>query len=306
MTEPQETSELEAAMVAVYRGPLEEFVRRRDALVKELRAAKRREDADRVKALRKPSRTAWVLDSIVHDDPSVLEQLSAAISAAQTVHSGADLRTAMENVRAAIRDVAAAGARAAIRAGQPMDASALVTAMHAVIGETSAFSDLRAGRLVDVPDGGGLDILSAITISVASPPAVAASSAAPSPRPTATPVATPPNDGPSAVEVARAAKEAERVAAALADLQRAEASLADAREESQRMDQLARGAREKLDAAERALVEAQAEVQARRADVEHAARNAETMAQKVRDAEQAVSVAHAACIALGTTGPRGR
>ena len=306
MTESQEPSELETAMLAVYRGPLEEFVSRRDALVKELRAAKRREDADRVKALRKPSRTAWVLDNIVHEDPVVLVQLASAISGAQTAQSGADLRAAMENVRAAIRDVAAAGARVAIRAGQPIDASTLVTAVHAVIGETSAFSDLRAGRLVDIPDGGGLDILSAITISVPSPPAVAASSAAPSPPPTATPVATPPNGEPSAVEVARAAKEAERVAAALADLQRAEASLADAREQSQRMDQLARGAQAKLDAAERALVEAQAEAEARRADVEHATRNAETMAQKVRDAEQAVSVAHAACTALGTTGPRGR
>src|SRR5689334_9858964 len=111
MTQPEESSELETAIVAVYRGPLDEFVSRRDALVKQLRAAKRREDADRVKALRKPSRTAWVLDSIAHEDPLVLEQLTAAIGAAQTVHSGTDLRVAMENVRTAIRDVAAAGAR---------------------------------------------------------------------------------------------------------------------------------------------------------------------------------------------------
>src|SRR5689334_24504725 len=103
-------------MLAVYRGPLEEFVSRRDALVKELRAAKRREDADRVKALRKPSRTAWVLDNIVHEDPASIEHLSAAIGSAQAVQSGADLRAAMENLRAAIRDVAAAGARVAIRA----------------------------------------------------------------------------------------------------------------------------------------------------------------------------------------------
>src|SRR4030095_13961536 len=100
MTESHNPSELETAIPAVYRGPLDEFVSRRDALAKQLRAAKRREDADRVKALRKPSRTAWVLDSIVHEDPLVLEQLASAISAAQTVQSGADLRVAMDNVRA--------------------------------------------------------------------------------------------------------------------------------------------------------------------------------------------------------------
>jgi hypothetical protein len=288
MTQPPEPSELETALLAVYRGPLEEFVARRDALAKQLRAAKRREDADRVKALRKPSRTAWVLDNIVHEDPLVLEQLARAISAAQTVRSGADLRVALDNVRTAIRDVAAAGARVAIRAGQPIDASTLVTAVHAVIGETSAFSDLRAGRLVDVPDGGGLDILSAITISVPSSP-----SAAPSSPSTAAPIPAPPNAEPGAKAATQAAQEAERAIAARADLHRAEASLADAREQSDRAEQSVRDAQEKVDAAERALSHAQAEAQARRAEVERVRRDAEAAAAGVRDAERAVAAARA-------------
>jgi hypothetical protein len=306
MTESQEPSELETAMLAVYRGPLDEFVSRRDALVKQLRAAKQREDADRVKALRKPSRTAWVLDNIVHEDPASIEQLSAAISAAQTVHSGADLRAAMDNVRTAIRDVAAAGARVAIRAGQPIDASALVTAVHAVIGETSAFKDLRAGRLVDVPDGGGLDILSAITISVPSSPPVASSSQA-----TPAPAPEPPNAASSAEQAKQAAQEAAKaaeraIAAAHAELERAQASLAHAREQSARAEHSVRAAQGKLEAAEQAVLKAQAEAQARRADVEQARLDADAAAGAVRDAERAVAVAHAAWLALGSTGPRGR
>jgi len=288
MTQPEESSELETAVVAVYRGPLEEFISRRDALAKELRAAKRREDADRVKALRKPSRTAWVLDNIVHEDPSVLDQLTAAIGAAQTVHSGADLRAALDNVRTAIRDVAAAGARVAIRAGQPIDASALVTAVHAVIGETSAFNDLRAGRLVEVPAGGGLDILSAITISVPSPPSVAPS------QPIAAPIPTPPNAAPSAESARQAEQKAARaIAAARADLQRAEASLATAREQSDRAAQSVRETQATLDAAEQALSHAQSEAQARRIDVDRARRDAETAATQVREAERAVAAARA-------------
>ncbi len=287
MTQPEESSELETVVVAVYRGPLEEFISRRDALAKELRAAKRREDADRVKALRKPSRTAWVLDNIVHEDPSVLDQLTAAIRAAQTVHSGADLRVALDNVRTAIRDVAAAGARVAIRAGQPIDASTLVTAVHAVIGETSAFNDLRAGRLVDVPAGGGLDILSAITISVPSPQPVA-----PSPQSPAAPVPAPPNAAASAESAREVAEKAERaIVAARADLQRAEASLATAREQSDRAAQSVRETQATLDAAEQALLHAQREAQARRTDVERAHRDAETAATQVRDAERAVAAA---------------
>jgi exonuclease VII small subunit len=288
MTQPEESSELETAVVAVYRGPLEEFISRRDALAKELRAAKRREDADRVKALRKPSRTAWVLDNIVHEDPSVLDQLTAAIGAAQTVHSGADLRAALDNVRTAIRDVAAAGARVAIRAGQPIDASALVTAVHAVIGETSAFNDLRAGRLVEVPAGGGLDILSAITISVPSPPSVAPS------QPIAAPIPAPPNAAPSAESARQAEQKAARaIAAARADLQRAEASLATAREQSDRAAQSVRETQATLDAAEQALSHAQSEAQARRIDVDRARRDAETAATQVREAERAVAAARA-------------
>ena len=288
MTQPPEELELEAALLAVYRGPLEEFVSRRDALVKQLRAAKRREDADRIKALRKPSRTAWILDSIAHEDPAVLEQLSAAIHAAQTVQSGAALRSAMDNVRAAIRDVAAAGARVAIRADQPIDPSTLVSAVHAVIGETSAFSDLRAGRLVDVPAGGGLDIFTAITIAVPAPPSVA-----PSPPSAPATVAEPPNVELTAQTSGRAAREAAVAIAARADLQRAEASLAEASEKSDAAERSVRETQAKLDAAEQALAKAQGEAQARRADVDRARQDAEAAATLVRDAERAVAAARA-------------
>src|SRR5262245_25402114 len=132
MSEPLTPIELETAIVAVYHGPLEEFVGRRDALVKQLRAAKRRDDADRVKLLRKPSRMAWVLDNIVDEDPASIEQLASAISEAQ---KGADLRTTLDTVKAAVRGVAAAGARVAIRAGQPIEPNTIATAVHAVIGD---------------------------------------------------------------------------------------------------------------------------------------------------------------------------
>ena len=281
MTEPPEANELETALLAVYRGPLEGFVSRRDALVKQLRAAKRREDADRVKALRKPSRTAWILDSVVHEDPSVVEQLLRAINAAQTAQSGAEMRATMDTVRAAIREVAAAGARIAIRADQPIDPSALVLAVHAVIGETSAFDDLRAGRLVDVPDGGGLDILSAIAINV------------PASKSTPVPVPEAPNVEAAAEALARAAREAELAIAARAELERAEASLAHASEQSERAERAVRDAQAKLDAAEQALSKARAEAEGRRADVERAQRAADAATAHVRDAERAVTALRA-------------
>jgi hypothetical protein len=277
MTQPQDPTELDTAIRGVYRGPVGDFISRRDALAKQLRADKRRDDADRVKALRKPSRTAWVLDNIVEEDPASLEQLGAAINAAQ---SGIDLRTALEAIRTAIRNVAAAGARVAIRAGQPIEANALVTALHAVIGDASAFAELRAGRLVDVPEGGGLDILTTLT-------AIAPSSPAPSsapPKPEAPPKAEPTAEG---------VKDAERAIAARADLQRAEMLLRDARERSEHAAQSVRSSEEKLDSAERTLSHAQAEAQSRRADLERARRDAEQAATHLRDAERAAAAARA-------------
>src|SRR5947199_1661722 len=104
VTQPPIETSLETAIVAVYRAPLEDFISRRDQLAKQLRAEKRRDDAALVKALRKPSRTAWTLDGIVHEDPASIDRLAAAIAEAQT---GAVLRIALEAVKEAIRDVAA-------------------------------------------------------------------------------------------------------------------------------------------------------------------------------------------------------
>ena len=292
MTDAPDPNELESALLAVYRGPLEEFISRRDALAKQLRAAKRREDADRVKALRKPSRTAWVLDTIVHEDPAAIEQLVEAINGAQTVRSGADLRAALETIRAAVRAAASAGARVAIRAGQAIDVSVLASALHAVIGETKAFDDLRAGRLVDVPDGGGLDILAALpTITAApSPPRP------PSPAPASAP---PPNaktstKAPDAESDAQAAaRKAELAAAARADLQRAETMLAEVRKHSDRVEKLLRDAESQLAAAEQALSRAETEARARLADAERARRDAAAAAARVRDAERGAAEARA-------------
>jgi hypothetical protein len=277
MTQPLTQIELEAAIAAVFRGPLEEFITRRDALVKQLRGAKRREDADRVKSLRKPSRMAWVLDTLAQEDSASIEQLAAAIGAAQT---GTNLRAAFETVKAAVRDVAAAAARVAIRAEHPVEATAIAAAVNAVIGDAGAFAELRAGRLVDVPEAGGLDMLTAIQViaPVGTP--------SPSPPPSGEPLEAAPNAEP--------AKQDEELAkAARAELHRAEMLLADLRERSEHAEQSAREAQKQLDAAERELANAQAGVQARRAEVERGRREVAAAESAVGDAERAVTAARA-------------
>ena len=94
-------SGLERAIADLYGGRLDDFVRRRDALVKELRSAGKRETAALVKNLRKPTRIAWALDLAAHGNQEALEKLVAAVDqtvAAQT--AGGDVRAAVAQLRA--------------------------------------------------------------------------------------------------------------------------------------------------------------------------------------------------------------
>jgi len=273
VTEPPPETDLPTAILAVYQAPFDEFVSRRDALAKQLRAEKRRDDAALVKALRKPSRMAWTLNGVVGEAPESIDRLGAAIAGAQTA---TDLRTALETVKEGVRAVAAVGARVAVRAGYPIEPNAIAAAVHAIIGDASAFAEFRAGRLVDVPEGGGLDMLIALSPS----PSPAATIPSPKPPPRAP---EPPKDDP---RVALAAS-------ARADLRRAEESLGAAREQLDQATASVRDTTTRLEAAEQAVVRAQEELEARRKEAERTRRHAESASADLEKAQQAFDRARA-------------
>jgi hypothetical protein len=278
VTQPPIETDLATAIGAVYQAPLEDFISRRDALAKQLRAEKRRDDAALVKTLRKPSRIAWALDAVVREDPMSIEHLAAAIGEAQT---GADLRTALETVKQAVRAVAAVGARVAMRAEHPIEPSALAAAVHAIIGDATAFAEFRAGRLVEVPQAGGLDLLIALT-------AIPSSTTTTSSTPMSPPSAAPPAPEPATID-----PRVELAASARGELRRAEQLLADMREQSEHAVEFLRETQVRLDAAERALLHAQSERETRRGDAERARGHAESAAQHLDDAQRAFDDARA-------------
>ncbi len=259
--------QLESAIAGVYDGPLEDFVRRRDALAKELRSAGDRESASSVKALRKPSRLAWALNLGARSEGNVLEPLAAAVTgmlAAQA--AGGDVRAAITTLRAAVRDFAAAAARAADAAGHGIEAGALVTAVLAVVGRPDQFDRLRSGCLDAVPEGGGLDFLAAL------------------PVPSKTPVVPAPADAPVSTPT-RARPDSARRAAA----QQAAELLAEARRRSDAARQALRAAEAMRSAAEARLRDVEAEAQAAREEYDRAQREAEAAAASVREAEGALA-----------------
>jgi hypothetical protein len=89
---------------ALYALPPDEFVAARDGLVKRLRAEQRRDDADVVKALRRPSMAAWAVNQLARRHPDAVDQLVAAGG-----QLGAAQRRALSGVKdAGIQQAAAA------------------------------------------------------------------------------------------------------------------------------------------------------------------------------------------------------
>ncbi len=105
----------------LYRGPLDGFVARRDALVRELRSTDRAA-ATAAGKLRKPAVAAWAIDQVTGDDPTViLELLAAGADARESQRAFATQSTDRDDFARAsgrLREAVEAAARAATTALQ--------------------------------------------------------------------------------------------------------------------------------------------------------------------------------------------
>ncbi len=146
---------------ALFVGALDEFVKRRDALARELKQAGDKDTAAAVKALRKPSAAAWAVNQVARRHPDAVDAL---ITAARAVHDaqaaavqGRDaggLRTATDAWRSQIRSLAAEVAK---DAGEQYRDDAAGTFEAASTSDEWA-AVLKAGRLMTTlsPSGFGL------------------------------------------------------------------------------------------------------------------------------------------------------
>jgi hypothetical protein len=267
----QPPDDLDAAVGAVYGGPLDEFVTARDRLARELRAAGRRDEAATVRKLSKPKRLAWALDAAVLAGRTEFDRVDAAAQALADARSGADVRAATNELRGAARALAdAASARAAASGGAAMDQSELVPAVLAVAADPEALAALRAGRLVDVPSAGAFGVFASEPAGPRSSPAkrlvdVEPDAAAPPGPPSGARVGPSAAGGkrPSAREVKAAAQAAagaesryeaarHRAAGAAEAAERAAAELAAAEDRRRAAQRDVEAARGRLDEARRA------------------------------------------------------
>jgi len=153
-----EDKRVDKAAAELYELPPEDFTRARDERAKALRKEGRRDEADAVKALRKPTVAAWALNQLARRRADDVERLLAAgeeLRAAQEELLAGGDRKAFQSAAAREREqvakladeaavlVADAGERAS-----PALREKISETLHAAALDEQTAAELRAGRLV--------------------------------------------------------------------------------------------------------------------------------------------------------------
>jgi hypothetical protein len=156
----------------IYGLPLEEFTPARDALARDLRKAGKKEAADEVKALRKPSVSAWAVNQAARRRPQEVKRLVAAGTELRKAQRGvvgggdpAELREATRTHRELVEELTETAR--AVLAERGAVSQAVVTRVAQTLRGASVDKDaaraLQAGTLVeDVEQAGFGPLLSAV------------------------------------------------------------------------------------------------------------------------------------------------
>jgi hypothetical protein len=143
----------------LYGLPLADFVPRRDSLVRELRAAGQKDDAEMVKKMAKPTAPAWVVNQLAREQPDEMRELMDAGRELRRVQEWlirreadpADLRSAVEAERAAVARLVHAGADLLTAAGRPPRGDILERVgetLHAATADSALRAEVERGRVV--------------------------------------------------------------------------------------------------------------------------------------------------------------
>jgi hypothetical protein len=275
----------------LYGLPLDRFIPERTALVRALRAAKQRDEAAAVAALRKPSVAAWAVNQLVRSQGAAVGELYDAGDALREAQDdllagsgdGRTLRAANERERAAVDTLVTAARGLLDSDGHELSAAVVervAETLHAAALDEQARQQVRAGRLERELRHVGLGL--GESVFAAAPPAAAKAQTAS----TAEKVKKPATARSPAVERGETkAQRAERERAAREQVEaakRAEGERAAARKQArsaeiaarrraERSAHALRAAQERRGRAAEALEEADEALAAAQAEAQHAA-----------------------------------
>ena len=282
---------LDEAITELYTADPESFTARRGALVAQAREAGDAAVAKKIAGLRKPTRSAWLINQLVRSDPSVpgrLAELGDQLRTAQAALDGPKIRELSAARRRLVEDLA----RQAFRlAGQDAPPAAmredLTATFGAALADPAVTEQLAAGTLLRAahradfsPGGPGLTLVPPPGGRTAAAPATRAAPAAPPARRPTPASKTAPPAAPRSITSARSAA---RRAAADAEAAAREAAAAQAAAS----EEAARQAAERAAAERRqALAEAQHALADATQDVDQATAAEQTERDHVRELQQ--------------------
>jgi hypothetical protein len=235
------TNKIDDDIDSLFREPLTEFIAARKTLAATLKKAGRSPEADRVKALAKPSVSAWTVNQLFWNHREPFDRLMAtgeSIRQAQTGKKGLNLRTLLDERREALLELSELATPLLRDAGHNPSLDTLrriTTTLEAMTAYASLPEGLSPGRLTKDIDPPGFDSYASFALAVGSAklldgPRVNAS------RPAAAAV-KPQGKPKSAAETNRLKKARQaKLAAAKALLQKAKKSLLAARATAKRLE----------------------------------------------------------------------
>lgn len=274
----------------LYGLPLDEFIPQRTALVRALRADRKRDEANAVAALRKPSVAAWAVNQLVRTQGSAVQELYDAGDALRDAQSellagsgdGQALRAANARERAAV-DTLVEAARGLLDADGHELSTAVVErvggTLHAAALDESAREQVRDGRLERELRHVGLGLGESVFATV--PPAATNKPKAKAKKPPAR-GATEERE----TKAQRTERE-RRVRAEAAEAKRAERERAEARKAARSAESAARKRVERSGHALRAAEERRARAAQALADADAALEAARAEAQEAAEAHRA-------------------
>jgi len=170
--------DLDAAADELYGGSPEAFVERRKALVGEARRAKDRELARQIGELRRPTRTAWLVNLLARESAAEvgsLLALGADLEDAQQRRDGPELRRLSAERRKTVDRLARAAVALGADHGYTAPDSALQEvsqSLQSALADETARDQLRRGRLAAAVSYGGFgptDLMAALAASMPTP-----------------------------------------------------------------------------------------------------------------------------------------
>ncbi|HWP53755.1 MAG TPA: hypothetical protein VN476_06435 [Pyrinomonadaceae bacterium] len=283
---------LENDVDALFKASLNEFISARKTLAARLKQGGQASEADRVKALVKPSITAWAVNQLYWKHQEEFDRLietGQRFRQAQTSRSAGkmtDMRVSLDERREVLSDLsrlADALLRDAGHNPSPDTIRRITTTLEAMSAYASLPDGLQAGRLTQDVDPPGFDSLASFVPGAAMPERKKEPARIPLPKhnaPPSPPKKAAPVGNVRRIEDSRQAK----VSAAKASLQDAKRELVKARILTQNAELAQRKALADAKEKEKHRLDAEKRFEKTRAAAEDAARRAQTAAGEVDEA----------------------